>query len=658
MHKLIALSIGLFTLGLQSHLQAQHTVLSPNQNIKVSVELKGGLSYSVHAFGHDVLQSSKMRLELANSVSIGQQPQLEKTTRRVFDEVWSPVLKENDKIRDHGHELVLHLVEATPEPFQYQVIFRAYDDGIAFRYVFPEQSGREVFEVHDEMTHFHFANDAQGWIANFEKYTSSQEKAYLKQSISSIEPRSYTGLPLLVEISPDCWAAITEAALVDHAGMYLEAAQSNTNPKSNGVALKSLLAGKPSGAKVKAALPHLSPWRVMLLGQQPGQLIESELIMNLNEPNRLKDSSWIQSGMSAWDHWWTANVKMDTATIKTYIDFAANMGWPFQLIDWQWYGSYKKPDSDLRTVNASVNMDEVRAHAKSKGVRLWLWMHHLDLKRQDMDEVFSLYRSWGIAGVKIDFMDSDDQATVNWYHKVLETAAKHELLVNFHGSYKPTGLRRTYPNLMTREGVFGNEHNRSGNKVSPLHNLTLPFTRGLAGPMDVTPGGFINRHPEQFKALKAQPTQVMGTRSHELAKFVVYFSPVTTMADHPDRVVDQAGSTFLMNLPTLWDETRVLSGYPGEHIVVARRHQQDWFLGGMTVAPREHSVHLSFLGEGEHLLERWSDSKASHDDATQLLYQRDTVTCNTELKLNTVRNGGFVLRISPKRHQGRSPSKN
>ena len=241
-----------------------------------------------------------------------------------------------------------------------------------------------------------------------------------------------------------------------------------------------------------------------MIGRQPGRLIESEIIRNLSTPSELKDTGWIKPGMMAWDHWWTGDTVMDTATIKEYIQLAADMGWPYQLIDWGWYGEPNKPEADITKVVDSLDMEEVRRFAEEKGVRLWLWLHWTDVDRNDAyKKAFPLYREWGIAGVKIDFMDRDDQEMVRWYEKITRAAAEHQLMVNFHGAYKPTGFDRTFPNQLTREGVLGNEYNKWSARVTPEHKVTLPFTRYLVGPGDFTPGGFLNRQPGRVSIAEA-----------------------------------------------------------------------------------------------------------------------------------------------------------
>jgi alpha-glucosidase len=322
------------------------------------------------------------------------------------------------------------------------------------------------------------------------------------------------------------------------------------------------------------------------------------------------------------------------------------MGWPYQLIDWQWYGPFNKPDADITKINPAVDMDEVRRFAAEKGVRLWLWLHWTDVDRNDAyKKAFPLYEQWGMAGVKIDFMDRDDQEMVNWYEKITKAAANHRLMVNFHGAFKTSGFNRTFPNQITREGVLGNEYNRWSARVTPEHKVTLPFTRFLAGPADFTPGGFLNRQPGRFKA-DPKAAQVQGTRAAELALFVVYDSPLCCVCDHPRNYLSQPGTDFLKVVPTVWDDTRVLDAEVAEYLVIARRSGNEWFLGALTNdKTRELAVNLDFLGKGRWKARLWKDTADSQTNAEHLEVEDRLVTSADTLNLRLAPCGGCVVRF-------------
>ena len=423
------------------------------------------------------------------------------------------------------------------------------------------------------------------------------------------------------------------------------------NSASSDTSLVTRLAPRKDGpGLVRASAPCKSPWRVLLLGEKAGDLIESDMVLNLNEPNVLGDASWVVPGKCAWDHWWSAEVKMDTPTQKEYIQFAADMGFPYQLVDWQWYGAFNTPTADITKVNPNVDMPELLRFAKERNVRLFVWLHSNDVNRflteGQLDDVFTLYNKWGLAGVKIDFMDRDDQEMVNWYHTIIKLAAKHKLMVDFHGAYKPTGTMRTYPNQITREGVMGEEYDKSSNRVTPEHDCTLPFTRMLAGPMDYTPGGFLNRSRDRWR--QTTPTQVQGTRCHELAKFVIFDSPLTVLCDHPDNYRNQPGLEFLKVVPTVWDDTRIIDGFPGEFILDARRSGKEWFLGGMTNwDSRTVEIPLKFLPEGRYTAHIFQDAPDADTEAEHLTATTKTVTNKETLKVRMASGGGIAIHFTP-----------
>ncbi|MDB6127608.1 MAG: hypothetical protein JWM35_1504, partial [Verrucomicrobia bacterium] len=336
---------------------------------------------------------------------------------------------------------------------------------------------------------------------------------------------------------------------------------------------------------------------------------------------------------------------------------AADMGWPYQLIDWHWYEPNGRPASNNTKAKPDLDLDEVRRFAQEKNVRLWLWLHWEDVDRGDAyKKAFARFEAWGIAGVKIDFMNRDDQEMVAWYEKITRAAAEHHLMVNFHRAYKPTGLNRTFPNQVTCEGLLGNEQNRSKSVITPEHKLTLPFTRFLAGPGDFTPGGFLNRQPAQF-AIDKSAAQVQGTRAAELALFVIYDSPVCCACDSPEHYRNQPGVDFLKKVPTVWDETRVLDGAVGEHLVMARQSGNTWFLGALTDRnAREIPVKLDFLGAGRWKLRLWQDAADSGVNAEHLEISEREVTAADSLHLRLAPAGGAVAQFEPLADNAEVPS--
>jgi alpha-glucosidase len=504
----------------------------------------------------------------------------------------------------------------------------------------------------NELTEFHFAADDRCWYG---EYSQCAENHYPEGKLSTIPPGRESILPLLVK-TPDAFVAVAEADLLDWAGMSIK----GTLSPNIVVSLKGRWDGK---GLVDATTPRVSPWRVLMIGRKPADLESSDLIANLATPNRLTNLSWVKPGACAWDPWWTGTNLFDpehsglfargtTEADKQYIDLAAEMGWPYQLIDWFWYTNMTSYDHSLnsqpnpaladftRSVPA-IDVPELVRYGQSKNVRLFIWAHSLDIKTFGIERSMAWFARLGLAGVKIDFINSQSQEAVAWCQQVLEAAARHHLMIDFHGMYKPTGLARTYPNFITQEGVLGNEYNKlAGNQCTPLHTITLPFTRELLGPMDFTPGGFLNRRPVDFKI--TVPAEVMGTRARQLAMTVVYFSPWLVLCDSPNNYRNQPGSEFLHDLPTVWDETRVLEADVAKSIVIARRSGDRWYLAAMNGDDAAAlPMSLNFLGKGRWTMRSFADQPGC-SDYQAVVESKQTVDGSANLNLNLCPSGGFV----------------
>ncbi len=301
---------------------------------------------------------------------------------------------------------------------------------------------------------------------------------------------------------------------------------------------------------------------------------------------------------------------------------------------------------DILHTSSEINMPEILAHAKGRGVRILLWLHWTAVDKQ-MDQAFALYEQWGVAGVKVDFMDRDDQEMVNFYERVVRKAAEHHLTVDFHGAYKPTGLRRTYPNLLTREGVMGMEYSKWSARATPEHDVTIPFTRMLAGPMDYTPGCFNNATRDGFKVQFVQP-MCQGTRAHQLAMYVVFFSPLVMLSDYPEDYDKNPGVEFLEKVPTVWDETKVLAGEPGKFVAIARRHGDAWYLGAMTNwDARDLKITLAFLGSGKYQAQIFSDGPDAGTNAKSLSISSRALKGGESLNLHLASGGGAAMIFTP-----------
>ncbi len=630
-------------------------VSSPDGHIVVAVNTEGRLAYRVSIDGTPVLNDSRLGLRLRGLGVLGADVSLMAASRASTDTTWVNPLGKRRQVRDCHRELTLSLREKGPAAAAFDVVFRVFNDGLGFRYVLPGPAGGGGFVVEEELTEFAFTADNACYAGDHtsvpsdaydirDGFAGPQEWEFRRQRLSDLSQETVTGLPLLTR-TPGAWVAVTEADLVDWSGLWLM--REPLGAGTTAVTLRSRLAPRLDGdGLVQGSFPHASPWRVLMIGKEEGRLIESDLVVNLNTPLQIADPSWIKPGMMAWDIWWPGYGKMTTDSMKKFIQFAADMGWPYQLIDAGWYPGVHSPQGDITAVVPEVDMPELLRFAADRHVRLWVWVHWTDADRRDAyKKAFALYEKWGLAGVKIDFMDRDDQEMVNWYEKITRAAAEHHLLVDFHGAYKPTGMIRAWPNQITREGVLGNEYNKWSLRVTPEHRVTLPFTRFLAGPADFTPGGFLNRTAATFQT-NVSPTQVQGTRAGQLALFVAYDSPVMCFCEHPDNVRGQPGADFLKVVPTVWDDTRVLAGSVGEYLVIARRSGSDWFLGSMTNSnSRMCSTKLEFLAPGKWNMRWWHDSRESRRDAEHIEITERTVSAGDVLDLWMASGGGSVARF-------------
>jgi alpha-glucosidase len=527
--------------------------------------------------------------------------------------------------------------------------------------VLPEQAalGPKV-EILSEDTRFRFLADHEAWALFLASFTTSNEREFVPVPLLAIKPESIVGPPLTIEMGNGAFAALAEADLRRWSGLHL--ARLEGGDESRHPTLVTRLAPLPQQGDVvvRGSTPFTSPWRVLMLGSRPGDLIESTILTSLSPPNEIGDTSWIRPGKVAWD-WWNGpaipeapfRVGMNNDTFRYFIDFAAEFGLRYVLIDAGWYGDHRDPSEDITRSIPDMDIPGLAAYGREKGVSLLLWLNWQCVQDQ-MDEAFPLYERWGVAGVKVDYMNRKDQDIVTFYHRTLRTAAKHHLTVDFHGAYAGTGEERTFPNLLTREGVMGLEYVKWSDRTTPRHDVTIPFTRMLVGPMDFTPGGFRNVTVERFSPRNELPL-VMGTRSHQLAMYVVYDSPLQMLSDTPTAYRGQPAAEFLKAVPATWDETRVLDGRIGEFVVIARRSGARWFVGAMTDAARTVSVPLTFLGPGPFEATVYADTRESAEDPTRVGIQTLSLVpgARTPLELRLESGGGAAIEARP---TGGSPS--
>jgi len=634
---------------------------SPDGNSMIKIDVGHQITHSIFYKRKPVILESPFSLEFSQAAPFKEDFMVEEKQTEEVNEDWQPLYGKHSVIHNHYNELTLTLREERFPGRTLIMVYRAYNEGIAIRYEIPASFPKLLGELKNENTIFRFGGNHTVWGTVYQSFTTGQEEEYDQKKLSDIKPGDIIGMPLLVEVDNTCYVAITDANLFDWAGMYITG---DTPGETGENVIRTVFSPIPDASYwggydkpiAHLVFPATSPWRVVMMHERPEKLLESEILMNLSNPSVIENTDWIRPGKVAWDGWWALDDK-STELLKEYIDFAAYMGIPYQLVD----GGWSKPNTILEW-NENVDLGELLEYAKQKNVKLWVWAHYRDIDKQ-YKEAFPLYEKWGIVGVKIDFMSRDDQEMVNWYHKIAESAAKHHLMLNFHGAYKPTGDQRTYPNMMTREAVLGSEYNKWSDKATPEHNVTLAYTRNLLGSMDYTPGGFINRAKGEFKTnlhvtqkrniegkieieKNVQSTQVMGTRCHQLAMYVVYDSPVAFLSDYPGNYYGEPGLDFLKVVPTVSDDIIGINGEVGKYITVAKRSGDDWFIGSLNNSiPREFTINLDFLDQGSYEAVIFRDTEESNVDAEKLESVTQKVKKGDNLTIYMASGGGYVTHI-------------
>jgi alpha-glucosidase len=625
----------------------RYQVASPDGTIQVQVRADKELSYSVRLEGEPLMASSRLGLGFGDTLQLGQNVQVVDVGTSERNEAWKDDFGKFSTVKDNYRELRLRLRELCPAPatpVDFELLVRAYNDGVALRYVLPKQESLGKFRLTEDATQFLFEKDGRAWVGADTGYESQFPEIRLSQMTNRAK-----SLPLVAETAMKAYVAVAEADVRDWAGSSLVPAQVTG---AFGVRCSLI-------SPVESETPRMSPWHVLIIARKAGDLTTSTLLKNLATPSQIGDTSWIQPGISAWDAWWTGvnpywdqykgvQARGNTRSHKDWIDLASEMGWTYMLIDWYWYNQDSRDPNTAVTPEPHIDMPELMAYAKSKRVKPILWVNSKNINSIGMDKLFATYAGWGASGVKIDFFNKNgSQATQRWEEEILACAAKHKLVVDFHGSYTPTGLARTWPNFITQEGVLGEEHAKLGRQFTPSHMITLPFTRGLLGPADVTPGGFVNVKEDQFSS-RAIPTQVVGTRARQLALAMLMDSPYLCLCDSPASYRGQAGIEFYRGLPTTWDETRVLSADAMQHLAQARRKGDGWWIAAMNNRePLTLSVKLDFLGKGNYVLRSFADTPESNERPTAIAESTRTVTAKDTLDIPMQTAGGFAATIRP-----------
>jgi alpha-glucosidase len=597
------------------------------------------VAYQVYFQGKRLIDTSYLGYEIEDPVPLlGENVGLSASKFDTFDETYTVPAGKTRTIRNHYNSLLAEYLQNGSLGRRLNVEVRAYDDGVTFRLAIPFTTPTPEVRVDSEESEFNFAKDGDAYPLILRNFQTNYEDQYSRVTLSGIHPESVVGLPFLVEQPGIGFVAVNEAHLENYAGMYLRHA--------GGTKMISTLSPRPDqpSLAVYSKTPLVSPWRVLMIGTDPGRFIESNLVMNLNPPSTIADTSWIKPGKAAWNAW--SGAPATTVALKQYIDFAAESRFEYVLAGPGWAAVDGNLPPDITKTAPDVDLPELLSYAKSKHVGVWLSLDWSSLERQ-MEEAFPLFEKWGVAGVYVDGINRDDQWMIGFYRRVIQKAAEHRLLVDFHGAFKPDGINRTYPNAITQGAVLGLEYFKTSARPNPPHDAMLPFTRMLAGPMDYTPGGFDNVTAAEFAPRELRP-MVLGTRAHQLALYVVFESPFQTVADRPEAYRGQKEFDFIKAVPATWEETHFLSGRVGEYVAVARRSGSEWYAAAITDwTPRALELPLGFLGKGNYVAEIYEDASDAGLNPKHTASEQQRVNASTLLRINMASGGGVAIRFRP-----------
>lgn len=661
MKKLIKLIVlAMLPLGLFG--QKEYSLTAPDGKLRVTIFIDKFVEYQVKHSDDILLEKSPISLTLSDGRTWGVNPRVTGTSKNSVNKQIKTDIYKRTVVNDHYNELELRFKGG------YNILFRAYDDGIAYRFV---STLKEPFQVKTEQVEYHFHDNPKVYasyvLKNFdipeEQFFNSFENLYTHMQLSDWYKKRYAFLPLLVERPKGKKICLTEADLMDYPGMYLY------NGDGNNI-LKGVFAPYPKKMEqgghnnlqmlVQSREDYIAtydkgasfPWRVMIVAEDDAELADSDMVYKLSTPSR-GDYAWVKPGKVAWDWWndWNLyNVDfkagINTETYKHYIDFASKYGIEYVILDEGWAVNKK---ADLFQVVPEIDLPELVAYAEKKNVGIILWAGYWAFDR-DMEAVCRHYAEMGIKGFKVDFMDRDDQVMVDFHRRGAEMTDKYKLLIDYHGTYKPTGLQRTYPNVINFEGVFGLEQMKwSGTHVDQVtYDVTIPFIRQVAGPMDYTQGAMRNATKGNYRPVYNEAMS-QGTRCRQMAEYIIFESPLNMLCDSPSNYESEEECTrFIASVPTVWDETRSLNGKIGEYVTIARKKGNDWYVGSLTNwNNREIELDLSFLGSGDFKAEVFRDGVNADKAARDYKKEEIDIPANKKLKISMASGGGYVMRVYP-----------
>lgn len=645
----------LFMGSLVQHSSAQqYQVSSPDGHLQAIVSNQNTLHFSVQKDEKIIIPSVEIALATGKGVIPRTKDKVKKAIKQSVNTIIHPAVAiKNSSIPDNYNELRLQFKN------HFDVVFRVYNDAAAYRF---ETDYPDSITVMDERCNITFPENTSAWFAYNDRWMNSYEHTYQKQPVDSVDKNKTVQLPLLLDLQQGSKVLITESDLYDYPGLYFTGNNSNTLQSIFSPAVKTeKLNVKGHGGWDRNFLPATTydyiarttgsrsfPWRIFAVADRDDQLLNNEIVYKLGQPSRIADESWIKPGQVAWDWWNHWNVThvdfqagVNTQTYKYYIDFASQNHIPYIIMDEGWYvlGNMTEgvPDVDVKAI---------AEYGKEKGVGVILWCVWRTLDNQ-MQQAMDLFEQWGIKGIKVDFMDRDDQSVVNFYWRCAKAAAEHHLLVDYHGAHKPAGLLRAYPNVVNFEGVPGLEQDKWTDQLAtPWMAVTLPYTRMFAGPMDYTPGAMRNAQQKDFRPINDNPMS-LGTRCQQLAMYVIFDAPLQMLSDNPTIYEKEKEClNFITSVPTTWDETIPLDGEVGEYVAMARRKGNEYFAAAMTNwASRDITLDFSFLPEGTYHIEMFQDGVNADRNGTDYKKVERTISKNDKLSIHLAPGGGWAAKI-------------
>jgi len=627
--------------------QPEYSLRSPDQRIEVKVRPGSRIRYDVLVNGRAVLQDSTMSINVDQNL-LGRDAKVTATRQGSRDQTLEPAVRQKfARIREHYNELRIETDAALA------VVFRAYNEGVAYR--LETSLPKDQVKVFGEEAAFNFAGDYTVFYGQEDSFFSHNERQYLPHKLHEIAPAALASLPAIVDAG-GVKVAIAESDVEDYPGMWLRGTGGNgLTAAFPPYPLKETLE-RDRDYKVTETADYTAltrgtrtfPWRILGIAAKDGDLITNQIVWLLAKPPQVQDTSWIKPGKVAWD-WWNANnvygvdfkAGINTRTYKYYIDFASKYGLEYIILDEGWYKL-----GNVLDVVPEINVQELVDYGRQKNVGVILWVVWKTLADQ-LQPALDQFARWGVKGIKVDFMQRDDQVLIRFYHQLASETAKRKMLLDFHGAQRPATMTRTWPNLISTEGVRGMEWSKWSADSNPPHNVTLPFTRMFLGPMDYTPGAMLNATKAGFAPIFDRP-MAMGTRCHQLAMYVVFESPLQMLADSPSNYLREPEiMEFLGPVPSVWDETMVLDARIAEFVAVARRHGQDWYIGAMTDwTPRDLDLDLSFLPAGLRM-EAYQDGVNAGRMASDYKLVKSRINAGAHVKIHLAEGGGWAARIHP-----------